>query len=164
MDPEYEKRLEGEVSRQLRGLPELPAPATLALRVMAAIEARERRRWFQNPWPLWPTPLRYAALLGLGLLFGGLCWAGWHLCRSETGTVVGNELAKWLAAASALGRSLNLVGGLLVESVKNLKPAFLLGCLAAMAMAYGILVGLVTGYLRLGLATLSDRSYDTTPK
>ena len=163
MSLEYEKRLEEEVSRQLRELPYLPAPATLSARVMAVIEAREQRKRFQTPWPLWPAPLRYAALLALSVLFAGLCWAGWHLCRSDAAVAVSSELGKCLAGAAALGRGLNTVGGLSVNFVKNLQPAVLLGCLAAMALAYGVLVALVTFYLRLGLATVTAQSYDTNP-
>ena len=42
MDPNYEKRLEAEIDRVLKGLPELSAPRQLVLNVLAEIEQRLR--------------------------------------------------------------------------------------------------------------------------
>ena len=61
MNSEYEKRLEAEIERELKGLPELTAPGTLVSRVMAAIEQRADRPWYRQPWQAWPVALRAAA-------------------------------------------------------------------------------------------------------
>lgn len=164
MSLEYEKRLQAEVARELRSLKDVPAPATLPTRVMAAIKAREQRAWIRNPWPIWPTPLRCAAFLGLWVLFGGLCLASWHLGRSEWVTTAVNEAGRWLVGAAALGRGLSLVGRLFTDLLKNMQPSVLLGCLAAVGLAYGVFVALATCYLRLGLAAATDEPYETTPK
>ena len=40
MNPEYERKLEAEVNRELQSLPQLSAPSTLISRVLTAIEQR----------------------------------------------------------------------------------------------------------------------------
>jgi len=50
MNEQNEKQLEQLVHRELRKLPELPAPETLVHRVMLAVHAKEHRPWWQRSW------------------------------------------------------------------------------------------------------------------
>ena len=54
MDENREKKLEELIHRELRQLPERPAPATLVHRVMLAVHARARRPWWERSWVGWP--------------------------------------------------------------------------------------------------------------
>src|SRR5258705_4824538 len=83
MNLEYEKRLENEIHRELKKLPELIAPRTLISRVMAAIEARLRLPWYRQSWQVWPLPLRAVSLVILLALFGGLFFRGLKFSHAE---------------------------------------------------------------------------------
>src|SRR5438445_13017293 len=71
--------LEAWADRALKGLPELEAPATLARRVLAEIERRERAPWYRQSWQMWPIPVRAAAFMTLACLFGAICYAAAQL-------------------------------------------------------------------------------------
>ena len=58
MNEQDEKQLEQLVHRELRKLPELPAPETLVHSVMLAVHAKEREPWWQRPWLTWPRPVQ----------------------------------------------------------------------------------------------------------
>jgi len=55
MQPEADPKLEAIIDQELRKLPDLTAPHDLASRVMAAIEARATRPWWQQSWWNWPV-------------------------------------------------------------------------------------------------------------
>ena len=65
-----DKQLELEIGRQQKTLPELAAPASLANRVMAAIESRLHVPWYRRSWATWPVALRTASLAAMLVLFG----------------------------------------------------------------------------------------------
>ena len=83
MNPEYEGELEAEIARELKGLPQLPAPHTLASRVMLAIEGRANVAWYRQPWQTWPVALRMGSLVILLALFGALCFAAGRLAQGR---------------------------------------------------------------------------------
>ena len=72
MSQEYEKRLEAAIDRELKALQDLPAPRTLAPRIMAAIAARAPVPWYRQSWQMWPVPLRAGFP---GALAGSVRWA-----------------------------------------------------------------------------------------
>src|SRR3954452_6446369 len=82
-----DKRLEMEIDRQLKRLPDLQAPASLAPRVMAIISARATAPWYQRSWSMWPGAVRWSALAALLALFGGLCYAGWGVSNATASNV-----------------------------------------------------------------------------
>ena len=65
MSAEYEKQLEAAIKRELKGLPDLPAPRTLMTRVLTAIENQSRLPWYRHPWQTWPVIGRAVAIVGL---------------------------------------------------------------------------------------------------
>src|SRR5437764_13255978 len=71
-----DKKLELQIDRQLKGLPELDAPAGLVPRVMAALAARAALPWYRQSWSQWPVAMRWSSFAALLALFGGLCYAG----------------------------------------------------------------------------------------
>ncbi len=152
MKPEYEKHLEAEINRALKGLPELPAPRTLAPRVMRAIEQRAQVPWYRQSWQMWPLALRAASLVLLLAVFGGICFAGWEL--RQTGIVVAamHQVGGWLSGLSAIWNLVNVLLGAVVLVVKKLGVGFMVACVAAVALAYAMCFGLGTVYVRLALA------------
>ena len=51
MNEEHEKALERLMDRELKKLPDLPAPGSLVHRVMLAVHQRESLPWYKRAWP-----------------------------------------------------------------------------------------------------------------
>jgi hypothetical protein len=152
MNPEYDKELEAEIARELKGLPQLPAPQTLASRVMLAIEARANVAWYRQPWQTWPAALRMGSLLILLALFGGLCFAAGRLAQGEAFVATAHTLGQWFSGVSALGNAVNVLLGAVTLAVKQLGTVFILAALVAVAAGYALCLGLGTVCVRLALA------------
>jgi len=151
MSLEYEKRLEAEVDRKLKALPELRAPESLMLRVLRAIEVRANLPWFRRAWQTWPTGLRVVSFLALACAFGGLCLAGWQL--SDAGSsLAAQKLSVPLAVVSALWGAVQTVVGAASVAFKSLGSGFLTGCIIAALLGYALCVGLGAVFLRLGFS------------
>jgi hypothetical protein len=144
--------LEQAVDRTLKRLPELSAPETLLLRVMAAIQARESLAWYRQPWQAWPAPLRSLSLTIMLGCFGGLCLAAWQLMQLEGVAALGREVGQLFAGVSAF---LNVLGALLHSAVlvaKKLGTGVIVGCLLLVATAYTTCLGLGSVCVRLAMA------------
>lgn len=135
----YQKKLEELIHQKLRNLPEQEAPATLAPRVMAAIEAASRKPWWQKPWSSWPTLCQAAFLALLAGVAGGTTYgaaAAWNHASLPA-------VAKWLDPApilalweglGALGNALWLVlqsfGQPLIYAMATAGVCLYLACVA----------------------------------
>ena len=151
MNLDYEKRLESEIDRELKALPDLMAPHSLFLRVMAAIEKRLALPWYRQSWQGWPVALRAVSLVILLALFGGLCFGTWKFLHTETFASVMHRPMSWLSGVTAIGHAISVVLGSLILAVKQLGTGVILGCLAALALGYAMFVWFGTVYLRLAL-------------
>ena len=152
MSLDYEKRLEAEVHRELKSLPDLAAPPTLLQRVTAAIRQTPPLPWYRQPWQMWPVGLQALSLLLLMGLFGTLCFGAWKLSHAEAFAVAMQRPMDWLSALGTLGKALNAVLGSLVIAIKHLGTGTLIACVAALAMGYAMCIGLGTVYFRVALA------------
>ena len=152
MSFDYEKRLEAEVDRELKRLPELTAPQTLMLRVTAAIEKRPSLPWYRQSWQMWPLPLQAASFVLLMALFGLLCFGTWKLSHAESFAAAMQPPLNWLSGLGAIWHVLTVVLNSVALAVKQLGTGILIACAAALAMGYAMCVGLGTVYLRLALA------------
>ena len=63
MDNLTDPKLEALIHQELRKLPSRRAPQTLALRVLAAIQDRAQKSWWQRPWTTWPFKFRLAFMV-----------------------------------------------------------------------------------------------------
>ena len=151
MSFEYEKQLEAEIHRELQGLPELPAPPTLASRVMAAIEHRAQVPWYRRSWQAWPVPLQAAGMAVLLVFFGALCFVGWRLPQLESVSAISRALGAACSSLAVVWRGLNLLVAVLASTVLRLGPGLLVAWLAAAVLAYAACVAFGTWYVRLGL-------------
>ena len=149
---EEQRQLERQMSRMLKRLPDLEAPATLMPRVLQAIAQRRLVPWYRTPWQNWPTPLRLCCLLVLISAFGGLCLASWQLTRAAGTAEVMRELGHTFAGVTVVYNVLNALLGAMVLVAKQLGTAFIFGCLAALGVGYALCVGLGTIYVRVALS------------
>jgi len=152
MNSEYEDKLAAEIDRELKALPELKAPSTLLQRVWKTIEARRRLPWYQQSWSAWPAPLRAAALIILASFFASLCFGVWKLPDTEGYMTASHQAAGWFSGLAALWKALNALVGTLAQAVQLLGRGFLIGALAAVAMAWAMCLGVGTACVRLVLA------------
>jgi hypothetical protein len=152
MNPECEEKLAAEIDRELKALPELKAPSTLLRRVMKTIEARRRLPWYQQSWSAWPAPLRVAALIVLASFFASLCVGVWRLPDTEGYMTASRQAAGWFAGLTTLWNALNALAGTLAHAVQQLGRGFLIGALAAVALAWAMCLGVGTACVRLVLA------------
>lgn len=151
MNPEYDKQLERRIDQVLKGLPELSAPSTLALRVMAAVSRRADLAWYRQPMEMWPAGLRIAAMVILMGSFSGLCIAAWQLTRAAGITEATQEISQMFSIFTALWNALNVVLGAVVVIARHFGTAFILGSLAAIGLGYAFCVGLGTVYVRFAI-------------
>jgi hypothetical protein len=149
MNLDYDTQLERAISRELKALPELAAPAALADRVLIALEQRRRLKWYQCSWSSWPVAIQGAALVLLLALFTAICLAGWRICQTDAVLFALRRAGEWCAGVSAVGTTLNALGGAGILVAKKLGSGFMLAFLAALGMGYALCVGLGTVYLRL---------------
>lgn len=144
MENNLDRKLEELIHRDLRELPEIQAPPTLGPRVLAAIQRRARRPWWQRPWTAWPVVLQCATLIALfGLL--GFFFYGGHLAWKEYASgAISQSISTGLGLlisvetlVSTLTRALVLAGG-------SLNQVWLIGGTAVVLVMYLTCVGLGT--------------------
>ncbi len=149
---EYEKQLETAIDRELRGLPELQAPAALQQRVLAAIRLGATAPWYRRSWEYWPVALRWGSLAFLLAFFGAVVFAGWELSRAAGFAAVRSELAGLFSGVSAVWNTVHALLAAVALVAKHLGTPFIVGCGVALAVGYAICVGLGTAFVRLAYA------------
>lgn len=155
MDPQYAQRLEAEIDRQLKTLPELVAPRSLTPRIMAAIARRSSLPWYRQSWPAWPVPVRMSALAVSLALFGVFCYAGWECSQLPAFAVFTTKFAGVFSGIGSMWNTLSVLMTALLLAFKHLGHWFIFGSLAAVALAYAMCVGLGSVYLKVALARRS---------
>jgi hypothetical protein len=105
---------EKELARELEGLPELEAPATLIPRVMTRLHDPAPAVWAKSPWWQWPLAARLASILAVSAVLVALAWLSesfgplhlWHQITlawtgmQETFSVVFDAVATAMGAGS----------------------------------------------------------------
>ena len=152
MNSDYEKRLEKTIGRELAELPELAAPQALVSRVMTSLKARAQLPWYRQSWQAWPLALRATSLVGLLVLFAGICFVGSRVSRIEAVMQSAHWLNGTLSAVIAITHALSVLLGSVLLFIKQLGPLFITACLLAAAMGYAFCVSLGTVYFRIALA------------
>lgn len=152
MESDYEKQLALEIDRELKRLPELRAPASLAARVMASIQHPVELPWYRRAWQSWPMPTQVAAMAILLAFLGALCYGAWELTYSPGFALAVQKVAHTFSGVSAIWNAANAICGVVVITVKQLGSGFLIAALAAVALAWAACVGLGTVYVRLAFA------------
>jgi hypothetical protein len=152
MNPHDEHRLQAAIDRELKALPNLAAPASLASRVMARIEQRTALPWYRRAWQTWPPPLQAASLLVLLAGFAAVCVGSWQLQQTPGAMAISRVAGDWFSMFGAVWNS----GGVLVNAAglafKGLGTGLLVGLVALAILGYALFVGLGTVYVRLVFA------------
>lgn len=152
MNENENSQLEAAVDRELKALPNRPAPQTLLPRVMAVIERRAELPWYRRAWQTWPQPLKVVSLLVLLAAFGGLCFGSWQFVHAPAMASATSEASGWFRMLSGAWGTLGVLANALVLAVKSLGSVVLFGIITALLLSYAACVGFGTLYLRLAFA------------
>jgi uncharacterized membrane protein len=152
MNSENDNRLEIEIDRELKRLPDLKAPGTLTLRVMAAIQKQATTAWYRQSWQHWPVPLQIVCVLFFVALVGALCFGLWKLPDTRGFLLVAHKVTGWFSLVSTLWAALNAVVAGVALAIKHLGTGFLLSLFAAGALVWVMCLGLGTVAVRLALS------------
>lgn len=145
MRSEFDPKLESLVHEELRKLPPLKAPDTLAPRVLAAIKQRAARPWWQQDWGQWPFAAKILLVALALLLVAGLTGSGWFIDAQFSGC-----LQQVSQGCQALWTSVSpwANSGLLLWSKIFQSTALIYG-LAFLALLYVSCLGAGTLFVRL---------------
>jgi hypothetical protein len=148
MESNPQRTLEELIHRELSKLPERPAPETLIPRVLAQIQARQRKRWWQRAWPQWPLAAQLASLPLMlssvaAAIFGVTVIWKFMLGYTEFGTI-----ADMLDSASEVWDFLAVLGNAVMVLGRSVGQEWLL---------LGVLVPLSMYLACVGLGTLCYR-------
>ena len=152
MNSDYEKRLETELHRELKGLPDWQAPATLIPRVRAALEQQLHPVWYRQPWQAWPVPAQAACFALLLAFFGALCLGAWKLPGTSAFGLVSQEVAGWFSGFSSVWNAGHALVATFAGVVKQLGNGIIFGSLAALALAWAMCLGVGATCVRYALA------------
>jgi hypothetical protein len=152
MNSEQKQRLERDIDRALKSLPEIQAPEHLLSRVMARIEATVAKPWYQRSWPEWPAPARFGSLFALALIFAGFCYAYWIAPEARFMQPLLARLQSLANVTEALWSVLGAIAGLIAGAFRQAGTGVLVGCAAMVFLGYALCVGLGTVYFRVALA------------
>jgi predicted lysophospholipase L1 biosynthesis ABC-type transport system permease subunit len=148
MNPTPDPRLEAWTDRQLKSLPELRAPHTLAPRIRAALAAQSAALPARG-WQAWPVGLRLASMVGLTLLFAALCLGVWRVTQSTAVTDATQQVTGFFALLSSLAGALEAVLGALAQATKKLGPVWLTLIAVVVTAGWISCLGLGTALARL---------------
>lgn len=152
MNSDFDKQWEPRIGRELKQLPDLNAPATLATRVMARIEQRSALPWYRQSWQTWSVGLRIASFAVLLALFGGLYLAGSALLQEQSVTIAFHRAGEWVSGLDVIWKTLAVLADALVLTVEKLGTGFIVGFFAVAALCYAACVGLGTLVVRFATA------------
>ena len=145
MDP----KLEALLHRELKELPPLKAPSSLAPNVMAILAARSRVPWWQRAWWDWPVAAK-AAFVVVALLVAG-AFSGGGLFLGDGMSNYSLEVAgRFDFADSILGNFAPLLGAFHRVWQEVAQPFLIYGAIAAGAV-YLMFIGVGTACFRFAL-------------
>ncbi len=142
----HDPKLEARIQREFDNLPELPAPTTLAPRVLRAIQVQRTRPWWQQSWAAWPAQIQTAALallmtLAVALsLAGG--WAWWSAARPQMDS---ESFTAWVP----FGDALLAVANTSLLLLRHAGQTWLIIGLTAVSLMYLTCIGVGSLCLRL---------------
>ena len=112
---------EGAIDRQLKVLPELFAPRTLALRVRVAIEAQTLSAPESSFLGELADEMREVLSLVFGLaLFAGLCFLAWQVPHTTGYDATRHQVHGWTAAANTVWTTLTILLNALAAAIQKI--------------------------------------------
>ncbi len=157
-----EQDWEAWLDRRLRALPDRPAPASLAPRVLAAVAVRAQRPWYRRSWLEWPRPVQAGSLLAVSFALGALTFAWLHLGELAVTESLQAQLRVWWAPVEALAAALGSVFEAVGVLARQLPPLVWWGLGGLAALMYGTCLGVGTVLYRLAaLPPMGGRQDET---
>lgn len=153
---------EAWLDRQLRQLPDRPAPASLAPRVLAAVTARARRPWYRQPWFAWPRGAQVVALLVLSGALGSLTYALLHLEDFAVAETLAAQFAAWWAPAEAVRAAAHALATTLSLLARQVSGTVWLALGGLAALMYAVCLALGTVLYRLCCPARPQRMFHET--
>jgi len=151
MNPNPDPRLEARITRELKSLGELPAPAGLASRVLRALEARALAPWYRRAWTTWPRGLQVGAMLLLAVGFAGICWFAGGVSTSASEAVAAQKSSGWLSELGFVWNLFRALGEALQAIVNHVGKGTVIAIGLLIATAYAACACLGTAYVRLAM-------------
>ncbi|MCW5557195.1 MAG: hypothetical protein KIT22_05100 [Verrucomicrobiae bacterium] len=137
----------------LRQLPDRPAPAGLAERILQAVARHRALPWHRRPWTQWPAGLQVLA----GLMAAGVLAAMWWLLLPEADAMTRSAAQAASSRLDALGpwsAVVSLVQSLanaLILVLRGLNPWMLAAGAGFLAILWTTTLGLSTACWRLAM-------------
>lgn len=142
MEPEFDPKLEALLSKELKSLPPLKAPASLAPNVMAILAARARLPWWRQAWWDWPLSAK-AAFVVLAITVAGAMGGGGHLLGEGAAGYSIDLMERFNPAEGVFGNFTPLADAAMLVWHQFAQPFLLYGALLAGAL-YLMFVGVGT--------------------
>lgn len=144
------EQLEKLIHQNLRALPDRRAPRSLESRVLAAIEARAARHWWQQSFREWPVAARGVFILfSAGLIKLALTAAVWVMADFNAAEVT-NAFSNQFAWLHALRNAVGGVGELCAVIGRSIPTVWVYAVLGGIVALYATLFGLgATAYRML---------------
>jgi hypothetical protein len=149
MNANHDNELEAQIDRELKSLPLLATPPTLAPRVMALVAVRAAPPWHRRAWQTWPVGLRVASLVVLLAMFGGLCLAGWHVSHAASVTAAAQKVVGAFSVVSVMWRTLGVLGDSVAQVIRHLGTSVVCALVVVGLIGYALLLGLGSACYRL---------------
>lgn len=151
MNTNHERELEALIDRELKSLPPLSAPASLASRVMALVAARAVP-WYRRAWQTWPVALQAGSLAVLLVLFSGLCTAGWKVSQASTVTEATQKVSGAFSLVNLVWKTLAVLGAAAAQVLQHLGTGFMVALFALVVIGYATFLAFGSYYVRFALA------------
>lgn len=149
MRPNPESDLEQMVDRELRELPEIPAPASLMPRVLQAIARRNELPWWQRSFMFWPWPARLAFISLSSGIAALILYFTWGLSLGVTFSALADEATQVMAALDVTRDIVLALGGAAVTLARSAGSSLLWVMGGLVAACYLTTLGLGTFAYRL---------------
>ncbi|MEO8429432.1 MAG: hypothetical protein ABI651_20255 [Verrucomicrobiota bacterium] len=151
MDNEAERRLAERIHTELRRLPPLKAPETLAARVLATIESRAHQPWWRKSWMNWPSSVRLAFVVGVCALATGFLYLGFQFGSDNPAGTAITKVSEWFGFLEPLWNLIAALGNAFVLVLRAGGQLLFWGTAAFVAAMYLTCVGLGTLCYRVAL-------------
>lgn len=148
MKPQSENELAAQIDRELKALPPLAAPASLAPRVMAVLANAQRAPATRTGWQSWPLVWRVASFALLAALFSGMFLAGWQALQTPAATETASKVNEAFSLLALAGKVLNVLGGAALALVRQLGTGFTMAIALVVVFAYAACAALGSLYVR----------------
>lgn len=146
MKLEFDPRLEALLDTELKNLPPLQAPASIAINVLSVITARTRLPWWRHSWWDWPVAAKAAFLLIAIALAGAAGHGGMVL--DEGFASYSEHVTARLSPFASVWETLGTVAGALGLIWEKAAEPFLLHALVGLGFLYLAFLGLGTACFR----------------